>query len=135
MAEFTVGFSTCASDGLMSTANCRLRVEVPVRADRLMSASMQSGNEPILVYEIDRNKSLEQFYQMAKTELPAAIRQGGVCESIACPGTSEEIVEWAIHWGSSFVKFQNRPVRMRLDDWFDDFNDKFKSKNKSPSGS
>ncbi len=65
--------------------------------------------QPILVYQIDRHKSLEELYQMAKHDLPAALKTGGVYESVAGPGTAAEIVAWAIHWGSCFVEFQSRP--------------------------
>jgi hypothetical protein len=75
------------------------------------------ADEPIMVYEIDRNKSLEEFYQLAKLDLNAAIIKGGISESVAGPGTAAEIVEWAIHWGSSFIRFHNRPLKFRFDDW------------------
>jgi hypothetical protein len=65
--------------------------------------------QPILVYQIDRHKSLEELYQMAKVDLPVALKQGGIYESIGGPGTAADIVMWAIHWGSCFVEFQIRP--------------------------
>jgi hypothetical protein len=32
--------------------------------------------QPILVYQIDWHKSLEELYQMAKHDLPAALKTG-----------------------------------------------------------
>ncbi|HTF71135.1 MAG TPA: hypothetical protein VK638_51555 [Edaphobacter sp.] len=71
-------------------------------------------DQPILVYQIDRHKSLEELYQMAKVDLPAALIKGDVYESIAGPGTAAEIVTWAIHWGSCFVEFQSRPFYSQM---------------------
>lgn len=65
--------------------------------------------QPIFVYQIDRQKSLGEMYQMVKHDLPAALKTGGVYESIAGPGTAAEIVMWAIHWGSCFVEFHSKP--------------------------
>jgi hypothetical protein len=65
--------------------------------------------QPILVYQIDRHKSLDELYQMAKDDLPAALKQDGKYESVVGAGTAAEIVAWAIHWGSCFVEFQSRP--------------------------
>ena len=70
--------------------------------------------QPIFVYQIDRHKSLEELYQMAKVDLPAALKQGGVYESIGGPGTAADIVMWAIHWGSCFVEFQSKPFYSQM---------------------
>ncbi len=72
---------------------------------------------------------------MAKTALPAAVKKGGVRESAAGPGTAGENVEWAIHWGASFISFQNRPLKYRLDDWLDAIKEKIKDKRQTPVGS
>jgi hypothetical protein len=69
---------------------------------------------------------------MAITVLPAAVETGGICESIAGPGTAAEIVDWAIHLGSSFIRFQNRPLRFRFDDWRDESRQKIKDMRRSP---
>jgi hypothetical protein len=70
--------------------------------------------QPIFVYQIDRQKTLEEMYQMAKHDLPAALKQGGKYESIGGTGTAADIVMWAIHWGSCFVAFKSKPFYSQM---------------------
>jgi hypothetical protein len=86
------------------------------------------ADKPILVFEIDRHKQLREFYQMASADLPSAIAKGGVCESVAGPGTASEIIEWVMHWGEMFVTFQSRPLKLRLKFWWEDRMDRWRAK-------
>jgi hypothetical protein len=68
--------------------------------------------QPILVYEIDRHKSLDDFYYMCKTDLPNAIRAGGKINStVSGPASSsQQLVEYADHIGSLFIERNTRSI-------------------------
>jgi hypothetical protein len=71
----------------------------------------------------------------ARKTVAYGTKKGGVCESVAGPGTAGEIVEWSIHWGTSFISFQNRSLKYRFDDWLDEIKERIKDMRQTPVGS